>query len=76
MTKRIYEHKCSKGHTNALLVDYDDRVTSCLICGGPSRRIISAPHILLDPISGHFPSATNRWEDNHRQVHREPDDGF
>lgn len=76
MTKRIYEYRCSEGHTTDLLIDEHERTTSCLICGSEAKRIISIPHFKLDAISGDFPTATQRWENNHSKVTHTSDDEF
>lgn len=45
---------------------------ACSRCGGPTDRVLTAPNIHLESISGDFPSATMSWEkDNNKRVARE-----
>jgi hypothetical protein len=57
--------ECSKVEEH--LVNADVREARCK-CGGVSTRIIGTPRIALDPISGHFPSATDRWAKAHEEA--------
>lgn len=75
MAKRIFEYSCGRHITDAYIGE-DILVIKCHICGQPADRIISAPMVKLDPISGDFPSATEKWENAHRVVHRTPDDEY
>lgn len=72
MAKRIFEFSCGQ-HTSDAYIGEDIQVIECRVCQQPANRIISAPMVKLDPISGHFPSATEKWENAHRTVYRTPD---
>ena len=37
-------------------------------CGGLANKVVSAVRCVLDPISGHFPSATDRWAKYHEDA--------
>lgn len=60
--RRLFEFRCENGHTVERLEREEVRWVSCAECEALAERIISAPRIGLDPISGHFPGATMAWE--------------
>lgn len=66
---RVFDFKCSEGHINEAFVKTDevDNIRPCPDCGGDSSRIISAPTVVLDPISGAFPGATMKWARDRQQ---------
>jgi hypothetical protein len=50
------------------LVPMEDRMnTPCPECETPAHMKISAVRSALDPISGDFPGATMKWENNRKQ---------
>jgi hypothetical protein len=59
--KRIYDFRCPEGHVIEKYIDSDIQNVSCEICKQESARVVSCRGLLLDPISGDFPSATMRW---------------
>jgi len=61
MSKRMFEFTCSEGHYFETLVDESVRTLECKVCGSPSERLISTPRLGLDPISGDFIGATDKW---------------
>lgn len=65
---RYFDFQCAKGHVTEHLVESDTTSLECPHCGNEAMRLISAPRIALDGISGDFPSATSKWERN-RQSH-------
>ena len=67
MTRRIYEFSCGRHITDMYSAENVLQI-SCHVCGQPSDRIISAPMIKLDAVSGDFPGATLKWENRHRKV--------
>lgn len=75
MAKRIYEYSCGRHITDAYIGEEVLQV-KCHICGLPADRIISAPMVKLDPISGDFPTALDKWEKAHSKVIRTPDDEY
>ena len=59
--KRLYDFKCPNDHVTESLVDSDHTTAKCKVCSKDAIRLVSAPSIGLDPISGDFPGATARW---------------
>lgn len=60
-----YSYQCQKcDHIETLvrkLSEYADPV-ECTKCKGECKKIILSPPVIsLDPISGDFPSATDKW---------------
>ena len=66
--KRIFEFKCSQGHVHEAYTDKWEN--ECPACTEVAYRIISAPRIKLDGISGHFPTASDKWARNHEEATR------
>lgn len=60
--KRMYEFRCENGHVIERFEDEMVRWVNCGLCHKLAERIVSAPRIGLDPISGDFPGATMAWE--------------
>lgn len=60
--KRIFEFRCEHGHTSSQLVDDSIREAPCRECGANAVRIVSAPRVNLEGITGAFPGAYSRWE--------------
>lgn len=58
--RRMFEHKCSKGHITEALVDYEATEVLCE-CGEVATRIISTPRIALDGTNPNFVGAYDRW---------------
>ena len=61
MTKRIFEFQCVKGHITEKYVDDSVKIVECLHCRNDASRIISAPMISLEGITGAFPGAADKW---------------
>lgn len=62
MSKRIFEFLCENRHVSEALVSPDTRETYCKECGKSAVRIISAPTVSLEGITGAFPGAYDAWE--------------
>jgi putative FmdB family regulatory protein len=64
--KRIFEFKCQK--CKEIFDEYTEykQHTECPLCGGQADKIISAPRIDLEGITGAFPGAAWAWEKKHR----------
>lgn len=58
--RRLYEHKCSKGHLTEALVAYEATEVLCE-CGEVATRIISTPRIALDGTNPNFVGAYDKW---------------
>lgn len=65
--KRMYEFKCAEGHITERFCSFEDKQTECGVCGQPASRIISAPSIALEGVSGAFPGAAMKWERKHTE---------
>jgi hypothetical protein len=59
--RRIFEFVCPDGHISEYLVEDSTRNHTCF-CGKSSERIVSAPQVKLEGITGSFPGAYDRWE--------------
>jgi hypothetical protein len=60
--RRIFDFQCAKGHITEKYVDDSVKVIQCPHCANDASRLISAPRISLEGISGDFPGATMAWE--------------
>ena len=65
--KRLYDFECPDGHKFEQFSDTSSRSVPCRFCGKVATRIVSYAGPMLDPISGHFPSATRKWALNRQQ---------
>jgi hypothetical protein len=65
--RRLFEFKCEDGHISEQLANDDVYTSTCRECDKPATRLISAVRVNLDPISGDFPKATNKWVKNREQ---------
>jgi hypothetical protein len=68
MARRIFEFRCAKEHISEKYVDESVTVIQCPHCTNDATRLISAPRISLEGITGDFPSASRAWE-KRRQSH-------
>tara|TARA_R100001530_G_scaffold122582_1_gene90248 strand:- start:657 stop:890 length:234 start_codon:yes stop_codon:yes gene_type:complete len=59
--RKIYDFRCPEGHVFEKYIDDDIKNVPCEICKQESTRVVSCRGILLDPISGDFPSTTMKW---------------
>jgi hypothetical protein len=59
--KRIFEFACPEGHITERLVDSEQRTVLCR-CFAEAERIVSAPRVNLEGITGAFPGAYDKWE--------------
>ena len=62
MPRRLYEFKCAKDHITEQLVDETIKVSQCRECDEMATRIISPTGIYLEPFSGVFAGAYDRWD--------------
>jgi hypothetical protein len=60
--KRIFDFQCAKGHIEEKYIDDSVTVIQCIHCGNDATRLISAPNISLEGITGDFPGAAMKWE--------------
>lgn len=66
--KILNDFQCAKGHKEEYFVDSSVTVVACRHCGNDATKLLAAPRSKLDAISGDFPDATRKWEQN-RQSH-------
>ena len=59
--RRIFEFSCPCGQVFEKLVDERTRAVECG-CGMAAERIMSAPSVKLEGITGAFPGAYSKWE--------------
>ena len=65
--KKIFEFKCSDCNEYfEKYVEYTQK-TECPSCGGQADKIISAPTVKLEGISGDFPGAAMQFDRKHRE---------
>jgi hypothetical protein len=62
MPRRLYEFLCTDGHTTEQYVDSEVRTGSCRECAKEATRVVSTGTIKLEPFSGAFPGAYDRWD--------------
>ena len=62
MPRRLYEFRCAKDHVTEQLVDETIKVSQCRECTEMATRIISPTGIYLEPFSGNFVGAYDRWD--------------
>jgi hypothetical protein len=60
--KRMFEFVCEDGHVFEKLIDDDIRSMKCIHCDTAATRVVSAPRVNLEGITGAFPGAYSRWE--------------
>ena len=70
MSKRIFEFRCAENHTTESYVDDTVNAIECPVCQLMALRIISAPRIALEGITGDFPTATDAWARKHEEATR------
>ena len=68
--KRIYEFRCAENHTTESYVDDKVNAIECHVCQLMALRIISAPRIALEGITGDFPTAADAWARKHEEATR------
>lgn len=62
MPRRLYEFKCAKDHVTEQFVDETVKTSQCRECDEMATRIISPTGIYLEPFSGVFAGAYDRWD--------------
>lgn len=66
--KQIFEFKCAEcGLVHEEYTEYK-QVSQCPSCNGEADKIISAPRVKLEGITGAFPGASLAWEKRHKVV--------
>ena len=70
MSKRMFEFRCGEGHITEEYIDSEVNAIECPVCQCMSLRIISAPRIALEGITGDFPTAADAWARKHEEATR------
>lgn len=70
MKKLLYDFQCVDFHKFEALVEPDIESTTCPTCGLRSTRLISTPTIKLNGWSMHFPTAADKWANQHEEAAR------
>ena len=65
---RIFEFECDKGHRHEAYTAYDQKIHQCPHCNELAKRVVSAPRIRLEGITGNFPSASDAWARKHTEA--------
>ena len=61
MSRRLFDFICEDEHLQEYFVNYEITKVSCKICSKPALKQLSAPTIKLEPYSGIFVSAADKW---------------
>ena len=64
MALRVFDFLCENGHLHEHFVSYEVTEVSCETCSKTALRQISTPTIYLEPFSGNFSAAADRWARN------------
>ena len=63
--KKLFEFKCKEcNEVFEELTEYK-KTSTCPSCQGEADKIISAPRVALEGITGSFPGAAFSWEQKH-----------
>ena len=57
----LFDFICKYAHVNEKLVSSETKQIDCPQCDEVATRVIPAVRCSLDPASGHFPGATDKW---------------
>jgi hypothetical protein len=71
LMKRLFDFICGDGHTTERLIDETLRTTTCSTCGQTAIRMVAAPRIALEGITGAFPGAADKWVRVRAEKHRQ-----
>jgi hypothetical protein len=64
MALRIFDFLCQEGHLHEHFVSYEVTEVSCETCSKPALKQLSTPNIKLEPYSGIFVGAADKWARN------------
>ena len=66
----MFEFRCEQNHIAENYIDEEVTTISCPACQCAAPRIISAPRIALEGVTGDFPTAADAWARKHEQATR------
>jgi hypothetical protein len=61
MGLRVFDFRCKFGHVTEHFVDSDTVIILCPECADTATRVPAAPRAKLEPFSGAFPGAADKW---------------
>ncbi len=61
MALRVFDFLCKNGHLYEHFVSHDVTEVQCVVCSETALRQISTPAFYLEPFSGDFATAADRW---------------
>lgn len=61
MSIRVFDFLCDFGHVTEQFVDAGTETMPCPRCGGVASRQPAAPRAKLEPFTGAFPGAADKW---------------
>lgn len=64
MALRVFDFLCEEGHLHEHFVSYEVTEVPCKDCSKTALRQISTPTINLEPFSGNFVAAADKWARN------------
>jgi hypothetical protein len=64
MALRVFDFLCEDNHLHEHFVNYEVTEVLCETCSKTALRQISTPTIYLEPFSGNFSSAADKWARN------------
>ena len=64
MALRVFDFLCEEGHLHEHFVNYEVTEVPCETCSKAALRQISTPTIYLEPFSGNFSGASDKWARN------------
>ncbi len=68
----LFDFKCPDCHHQCEeLVKRDIKHIGCPECGGIMDRVISPTRFKLEGLTGHFPTAADKWARQHEKAARE-----
>lgn len=71
MSLRVFDFLCEDNHLHEHFVNYEVTKVSCETCSKPALRQISTPTIYLEPFSGTFSAASDKWARNREQKQKQ-----
>jgi hypothetical protein len=60
----MFDFLCEEEHLQERLVSDEVTTLSCELCGKDAHKQLSAPRICLEPFSGTFVGASDKWVRN------------
>lgn len=66
--KKLFDFQCRDCKENFEEITEYKQVSTCPLCGSDADKLISAPRISLEGISGSFPGAAMAWEKKHKYI--------